>query len=71
MFSALSRGKRRVFPDERTILKKEIMPLTKKGCAEGMADEFIPEFASSPTQADTLQKRQAFSDSAFDHSSST
>lgn len=54
MFSALSRGKRRVFPDERTILKKEIMPLTKKGCAEGMADEFIPEFASSPTQADTL-----------------
>lgn len=38
-----------------------------------MADDylFIPEFAGSPTMADTLQKRQAFLDSTLDHSSST
>lgn len=39
------------------------MPLKKKkGCAEGIADEylFIPKFASSAIQADALQKRGIF-----------
>lgn len=38
-----------------------------------MADEylFIQKFAGSPAQPDALQKRQAFWDSSFDHSSKT
>lgn len=49
------------------------MPLQEEILVGRVADEypFIQKFAGSAAQPDALQKRQAFWDSTFDHSSNT